>query len=118
MKRTKMLLVVGLVLLAILALAACKPVVETVTVEVVKTEIVQETVVVEKPSFSTPNPILSDLKVRQAMAYCTNKLDIAKAVFPLLGEADQKALIMNTFIPPTHWAYAGDANITMYNFDI
>ncbi|NTU74800.1 MAG: peptide ABC transporter substrate-binding protein [Anaerolineaceae bacterium] len=118
MKRTKMLLVVGLVLLAILALAACKPVVETVTVEVVKTEVVQETVVVEKPSFSTPNPILSDLKVRQAMAYCTNKLDIAKAVFPLLTEDQQKDLIMNTFIPRSHWAYAGDANITMYPFDV
>jgi ABC-type transport system substrate-binding protein len=130
MKHSKLMFVVGLVVLASMLLAACQPVVTTVTVEVTKvvnqvqTQVVNQTSVVEstkivqveRKPFTTPHPILSDLKVRQAIAYCTNKLDLIKSVYPLLGADDQKKLVMDTFIPKDHWAYAGDANITIYPF--
>ncbi|MBI5944846.1 MAG: peptide ABC transporter substrate-binding protein [Chloroflexi bacterium] len=68
-------------------------------------------------SFTTPHPILGDLKVRQALSYCTNKADLIKSVYPLVNEETQANLIMNTFIPTSHWAYAGDENVTIYPFD-
>ena len=104
MKHNKWMFVVGLVVLASMLLAACQPVVTTVTVEVTKvvtqkeTQIVNQTSVVEatkvvqveRKPFTTPHPILGDLKVRQALAYCTNKADLIKAVYPLLNADDQK----------------------------
>ena len=132
----KLMLVVGLFVIAVMVLTSCatptaQVIVNTVVVnqtqevQVVQTKIVNQTSVVQqtkvvevqKPSFSTPDPILSQLPVRQAMSYCTNKLDLIKAAYPLSNEADAKALIMNTMIPTAHWAYAGDANITIYPFD-
>jgi ABC-type transport system substrate-binding protein len=132
----KLMLVVGLFVIAVMVLTSCTPqtVVETVTVKetqivnvettkivnVETTKIVESTKIVEvaKASFTTPHPILSKLEVRQAMAYCTNKLDLLKAAYPLSTEADRAALVMNTFIPTKHWAYAGDENITLYPFDV
>ncbi len=105
-------------------ISACQPVVQTVEVEkkVVETQVVEKIVEVEKEaevagSFTTPHPILSDLRVRQAMAYCTNKEEIIQAVYPFLAEEDRSKLVMNTMMPRDHWAYAGDENITIYPFD-
>jgi ABC-type transport system substrate-binding protein len=101
-------------------LAACgtpQTIVQTQIVEVEKTVQVEKTVEVEKEPFTTPHPILGDPKVRQAIAYCTNKLDLIKSVYPLVDEAAQKKLIMDSFIPSYQWAYAGDENITIYPFD-
>jgi ABC-type transport system substrate-binding protein len=117
--------VLGLILVASMVLAACAPqtLVETKVVEVEKKVEVEKTVVVEKEvevqrePFTTPHPILGDIRVRQAIAYCTNKLDLIKAVYPLISEEEQKNLVMNTFIPTVQWAYAGDENITIYPFD-
>jgi ABC-type transport system substrate-binding protein len=72
---------------------------------------------VEREAFTTPHPILGDLKVRQALSYCTNKADLLKSVYPLISDEARAKLVMNTFIPTTHWAYAGDANITIYPYD-
>jgi len=121
----KRLFVVVLLLVAVSVIAsACQPVVQTVEVEkeVVKTEVVERIVEVEKEgqaqaSFTTPHPILSDLRVRQAMAYCTNKDEIIRAIYPFLDEDERAELVMDTFIPKNHWAYAGDENVTIYPFD-
>ncbi len=123
MLRNRLMTVLGLILVASMVLAACTPqtLVETKVVEVEKQVEVEKTVVVEKEverePFTTPHPILGDLKVRQAIAYCTNKLDLIKSVYPLVPEEQQAALVMNTFIPTVQWAYAGDENITIYPFD-
>ena len=133
MKHNKFMLVFAFILIASMLITACQPQTIIQTVEVTKEvqveKVVKETQIVEKPveqtkivevskkAFTTPDPILSDLKVRQAMAYCTNKVDLARAGYPLLPEEDAKKLVMDTFIPKTHWAYAGDANVTIYAFD-
>jgi ABC-type transport system substrate-binding protein len=133
MKQNKIMLVFGFILIASMLITACQPqtIIQTVEVtkevQVVQTQVVEKTVEktveqtkvveVEKKAFTTPHPILGDLKVRQALAYCTNKVDLAKAGYPLLPEEDAKKLVMDTFIPKAHWAYAGDANVTIYPFD-
>jgi ABC-type transport system substrate-binding protein len=116
----RMLAVLSVLVLASMLLAACgtpQTIVETQIVEVEKTVEVVQTVEVEAEAFTTPHPILGDPKVRQALAYCTNKLDLIKSVYPLVDEAAQEKLVMNTFIPSYQWAYAGDENITIYPFD-
>jgi ABC-type transport system substrate-binding protein len=132
--RKQIVAVFSLLLISAFVLSACQPVQatpETVTiiqtvevpvtqeVEVVRTETVIETQVVEveREAFTTPHPILSDLRVRQAMAYCTNKVDVIKGVYPLLAPEEQEKLVMHTFIPRSHWAYAGDENVTIYPYD-
>jgi ABC-type transport system substrate-binding protein len=134
MKQSKLMLVVGFIVLASMILSACQPVVTTVEVKVTsvvkETQLVKETQVVnqtsvveqtkvvqvERKPFTTPHPILGDVRVRKAIAYCTNKADIAKAVYPTLTDAERAKLLMNSWVPSDSWAYAGDANITLYPF--
>ncbi len=125
MLRNRMFFVMGLLVVASMILTACgaatpapaateAPAVAPATQapEVIPTE-----APITATSYTTPHPILGDLKVRQALSYCTNKTDLTKSVYPLLDEATQASLVMNTFIPTSHWAYAGDENITVYEFD-
>jgi ABC-type transport system substrate-binding protein len=132
--RPRSILIFG-VLAASLILAACAgpssvQVPVTVVVKetqpaVVQTEIVRETqpavvetVVVESGAFTRPNPLTSDERIRKAIAYCTNKIELLTAVYPLLTDEERGELVMNTNIPAAHWAYAGDDAITIYPFDV
>ena len=124
MLRNRLFFVMGLLVIASMILTACGTPAATEAPAVVvpeATEAPVEVIPTEAPltetSYTTPHPILSDLKVRQALSYCTNKADLIKSVYPLLAEEDQAKLIMNTFIPTSHWAYAGDENVTIYPFD-
>ena len=67
-------------------------------------------------AFTTPHPILSDVKVRQAIAYCTNRPELIESVYPFLGDEEKAQLIMHTNVPQGHWALATEG-ITEYNFD-
>jgi ABC-type transport system substrate-binding protein len=132
--------IAGLMLMAMIVpvLAACggqtaQPQVVRETVVVVQTtapEVVRETVVVEAPtteagaapetavgSFTTPHPILGDLKVRQAIAHCTNRPELIASVYPYLNEEQQQGLLMDTNLPQGHWALATEG-ITTYPFDV
>jgi ABC-type transport system substrate-binding protein len=122
MYKNRIMTVLGLLITISMVLAACAPAAtpgpaEPVEVVVTKEVVVTEVVEVERQAFTTPHPILSDLKVRQAMSYCTNKSDLLASVYPLIDEADRAKLVMHTFIPRDHWAYAGDENVTIYEFD-
>jgi ABC-type transport system substrate-binding protein len=123
MYKNRFTLAVGVLVVASIVLAACAPAPTApaaepaepvvVTQEVVVTEVVE----VEREAFTTPHPILSDLNVRQALSYCTNKADLVKSVYVTLTPEQQEGLIMHTNIPRDHWAYAGDENITIYPYD-
>lgn len=133
--RKSILAVLSLVMMAALVLSACQPVETTVevvrtvevpvevveTVEVVTTEevtvIETQVVEVEREAFTTPHPILGDLRVRRALAHCTNKVDLAKSVYPLISEEEQAALVMHSWIASDNWAYPGDENITIYEYN-
>jgi hypothetical protein len=65
-------------------------------------------------SFTTPHPILGDLRVRQAIAYCTNRPELIKSVYGFLSDEQQKTLLMDTFLPQGHWALAPQESLTTY----
>lgn len=99
---------------------AAEPIKETVIVKETS-EPIKETVVVKEEvatdtSFTTPHPILGEVKVRQAIAYCINRPELIKSVYPFLTEEQQQNLLMDTFLPKSHWA-AANSGITTYPFD-
>ncbi|MDA1216695.1 MAG: ABC transporter substrate-binding protein, partial [Chloroflexi bacterium] len=109
---------------AALVLGACQP--QIVEKEVVVTQIVEKTVekevIVEKEKivevttedYTTPHPILSDVKVRQAIAHCTNRPEVIASVYGWLD--DKAAILMDTQIPTSHWAYTKPK--VQYAFDV
>ena len=86
-------------------------------VKVVETqEVVREVEkVVEKPvevvkevaaeDYTTPHPILSDVRVRRAIAHCINRDELIAVSFPYVE--DKAGLRMDSWLPKTHWAYKG-----------
>ncbi|HWQ14279.1 MAG TPA: ABC transporter substrate-binding protein [Roseiflexaceae bacterium] len=111
--------------------APAAPIRETVVVtaepQVVReTVVVEQTVVAEGPTaepaaaaeaFTTPHPILSDVRVRQAIAYCTNRPELIKSVYGFLNEEQQQKLLMDANLPQGHWALAPRETLTVYDFD-
>lgn len=64
--------------------------------------------------FTTPHPILSDVKVRQALAYCIDRESLIASVYPYVEDGSE--LLMDSFLPKTHWAYSGPyADLPMYD---
>jgi ABC-type transport system substrate-binding protein len=136
MKNLKLVSLVAVLVIASLVLAACpqpepttvEKIVEVVqTVEVVKeveviqevekiveqTVVVQEEVQVAMEDFTTPHPILSDLKVRQAISHCIDRDALIASVYPYVEDPD--ALLMDSFLPKTHWAYSGPYDYPWYD---
>jgi len=58
-----------------------------------------------------PHPVLSDLRVRQAIAFGTNRQALAQEIY------QGKVTVMNGWIPAEHWAYAGDEALSLYPYD-
>ena len=58
-----------------------------------------------------PHPILKELAVRKALAYCTDRQAMVDNIYA------GKSTVMNSWIPSTQWAYAGDENLTIYPYD-
>ncbi len=94
----------------VVVVQTAEPVRETVVETVVVTE------VVAPEPYTTPHPILSDIRVRRAIAYCTNRPELIASVYPYLTPEQQQELLMDTFLPKAHWAAAKE-NITVYPFD-
>ncbi len=126
----KLSVLLAILLIASLVLTACpapglpgaeKEVTRVVEVKVVETqEVIKEVKVVETKEvvkevekivaaedYTTPHPILSDVRVRQAIAYCINRDEMIASVYPWLPEADRAKLRMDTFVPKSHWAWSG-----------
>lgn len=107
-------------LLLPLLLAGCagvgEPVVQTRVVE----SVVTEQVVVEIPAapFSVPHPILSDIRVRHALAHCTDKAALVAAAYPWMSPEAAATLVMDSFVPRMHWAYPVDDSLTFYPYDL
>jgi ABC-type transport system substrate-binding protein len=133
MQNRKPYVVSALAAMASMVLAACSqpaPVVQTVVVretaapaeQVESTVVVKETQVVEVTAapaaeWTTPHPILSDLKVRQAIAHCTNRDALIEVSYPFLSVEDRAKLRMDTWIPKISQFHANPNNID-YTYDI
>ncbi len=120
-----------------LILSACAPqgaapVVQTVEVKV--TEVVEVVKEVQKevekiievtaapvPEWTRPHPILSDVRVRQAIAHCTNPIELIGSVYGFLPEEQRTKQLMDTFIPKDSPWYAknidSNANVVVYEFN-
>ncbi len=82
-----------------------KVVTQQVEVEKVVTQQVEVVKEVAAEDFTTPHPILSDVKVRQAIAHCINRDELIASVYPYVE--DKAGLRMDSWNPKTHWAYKG-----------
>ena len=65
--------------------------------------------VVNYITFNMKDPELSDVRVRQAVAYAINRPLIVQSLFW------NQVRLARGLLPPNHWAYANDA--TSYNYD-
>jgi ABC-type transport system substrate-binding protein len=138
MQNRKPYAVLGLAAAAGMILSACAPqaaapvvqtvvVVETQVVETVKevekeVEKVVEVTAAPAAEWTTPHPVLSDVRVRQAIAHCMNPSELIGSVYGFLPEEQRAKQVMDTFIPKDSPWYAKninpDANIVQYTFDI
>lgn len=66
-------------------------------------------------AFTTPHPILSDLRVRQAIAHCIDRDALLDSVYTYVSDEEKPNLRMDTFLPKTHWAYSGPYTDYEYN---
>jgi ABC-type transport system substrate-binding protein len=110
----KLSAVLGVVMLASMIVTAClapqpQPIMKAVTQDVAK--------IVEKAGedYTKPHPILSDVRVRQAIAYCTNRDELIAAVYPFIPAEQRAELHMDSFLPKSHWAYKGPYTDYPYN---
>ena len=55
--------------------------------------------------------------MRRALAYCTDRDALIRSVYPTLTPAERQALIMDTFLPNTHWLYSAPPAEFQYPFD-
>jgi peptide/nickel transport system substrate-binding protein len=60
---------------------------------------------------SQPHPLFGDPRVRQVIAYGTNREAMAREIYS--GQVS----VMHSWIPAEHWAYAGDDALTLYPYD-
>jgi peptide/nickel transport system substrate-binding protein len=60
---------------------------------------------------SQPHPVLSDLRVRKALAYAMNRAAMVDNLY--YGWVP----VLNSWIPSEHWAYPGDAALTLYPYE-
>ncbi|NJN83237.1 MAG: peptide ABC transporter substrate-binding protein, partial [Caldilineaceae bacterium] len=70
---------------------------------------------VDLEDYTTPHPILSDERVRKAIAHCINRDELIASVYPYVSDEVKPTLRMDTMIPKTHWAYSGP--YTDYAYD-
>jgi ABC-type transport system substrate-binding protein len=64
-----------------------------------------------------PHPLLSDGRIRQALAYCTDRQALIDSVYPGLGLAEKSSLLMDTYLSKEHWAYSAPPPEHAYPFD-
>jgi ABC-type transport system substrate-binding protein len=104
--------IIGLCLMVVLGVSctALPTTAETPTLIPISTPIVTG------ESFTDPHPILGDVRVRQAIAYCTDRAALIRSVYPWL--TDTAPFAAESFALPGHWAYSGDdPSFTHYPFD-
>ena len=70
---------------------------------------------VAEPVEPVSHPILSDVTVRRAIAYCTDKDALVAFVYPDLSPQQRQGLIAETFVPTNSWAYSPPSVIYAYN---
>jgi ABC-type transport system substrate-binding protein len=121
--KPKLIVALALLVVAALALGACTrpvepaPAAEAPAAEATApaAEEAAEAAPTEAPAeeefaadaFTTPHPILGDVRVRQAIAHCIDRDALIASVYPYVADDVKPTLRMDSFLPKTHWAYGG-----------
>ncbi|GIV67262.1 ABC transporter substrate-binding protein [Caldilinea sp.] len=106
--KTKKFLPLFLLLLFVLILGACAPGAPAALPSVAPGEAPSAV-----EDYTTPHPILSDVRVRRAIAHCIDRDALIASVYPYVE--DPSALLMDSFLPKTHWAYKGPYDFPWYD---
>src|SRR6266508_174082 len=75
------------------------------------------TITVSRPTVNTQvfsNPV-QDVRLRQAIAYCTDRHALTQTVYPTLSSTQIDELVMDSFLRKSHWAYVQPA--VQYRYD-
>jgi len=64
-----------------------------------------------------PHPLLSDVSIRRAVAYCTDRAALVDSVYPNLLPEEKDALLIDSFLSKDHWAYSAPSPEYAYPFD-
>lgn len=108
--KTKKFLLLSLLIMLALVVSACAPAAPGAMPAAPGGEEAMSDV----EDFTTPHPILSDLSVRQAIAYCLDRDALIASVYPYVEDGSE--LVMDSFLPKTHWAYSGPyTDLPMYD---
>lgn len=67
------------------------------------------------PGEGYPHPVLADVRVRQAVADCTDRDTLAASVYGYMTPVQRQALRMDTFLPAEHWAHVTPSQTYSYN---
>lgn len=108
--KTKKFLVLALLTVLALVVSACAP----AAVPGAAPSAGSEAASSGAEEFTTPHPILSDVRVRQALAYCIDRDALIASVYPYVENPAEQ--LMDSFLPKTHWAYSGPyTDMPMYD---
>jgi ABC-type transport system substrate-binding protein len=110
--KTKKFLVLALLAILTLVVSACAPA-AGVPGAAPAAPAAGEEAAVSGDEFSTPHPILSDLRVRQALAHCLDRDGLIVASYPYVD--DPTTLEMDSFNPKSHWAWGGPYDFPQYD---
>jgi ABC-type transport system substrate-binding protein len=61
-----------------------------------------------------PHPLLSDVNVRRAIAYCVDRPALVAALYAPLSQSERDALLMDTFVPRDHPFYTAPSPAYQY----
>jgi ABC-type transport system substrate-binding protein len=64
---------------------------------------------------AAPHPLLSDVHIRQAVAYCTDRSALIDTVYPDISLAEKNALLIDTYLPKEYWAYSPPQDTYPFN---
>ncbi len=109
--RIRSLVVGASMLLAVLLIA------QAATVAAPPATVVASPAAPPTPATVTPHPLLSDIRIRRALAYCTDRFALIGSVYSFLNATQRQALVMDTFLPKDHWAYHAPPPEFTYPFD-
>lgn len=63
-----------------------------------------------------PHPLLSDVRVRRAIAYCADRQALIAAAYPYLNSSEQQLLLSDSFIAQEDWLHQSPPLTYTYTF--
>jgi ABC-type transport system substrate-binding protein len=115
MKKARLVQYANGLFLIFIVLAATMPVIARSNDSFLQGTTTQAAPLASNSYYPDPNLILSNLSVRRALAFCTDRWALARAAYPGLTNPEIDAIMMDSFFPKDHWAYTEPATKYPYS---